>query len=358
MRSKKYIVPILICVLGCMMLVSGCGKNDSKKEPESKTVTITDSLGRIIELQQPLEKAVVLNPSAVEAMRILKVQDKVIGVSESIQKYPYLGMQDKESVGTRDQPNFERIVELKPQVFIAYGSSGPGKELADKLEPAGVKVVLLDFYKPEIYDTDLKTLGKMFAKEKEADAFLKWKAEKIATLDKVKDIKAEQRLSVFSVNTGNFEKESWKTFGSGSATHQVFEMAGVINVAREFKEYPVVSPEWILMQNPGVLVFGDHNDELVGLKTNDFGNVEKFKEKVVKNKVLSKTDAVQKDRIFIISSSIIGGDKSYLGALYLAKWSYPNQFKDIDPENALKEYFEKWLDVPFQGKWAYPPPLK
>jgi iron complex transport system substrate-binding protein len=46
MRLKKYMIPILFCVLGCMLLLAGCGKSDSKKEPETKTVTVTDCIGR------------------------------------------------------------------------------------------------------------------------------------------------------------------------------------------------------------------------------------------------------------------------------------------------------------------------
>jgi ABC-type oligopeptide transport system ATPase subunit len=130
------------------------------------------------------------------------------------------------------------------------------------------------------------------------------------------------------------------------------------NFEQEFKGYSEVSPEWILQQNPGVLVVADYTRDLVGFNVKDFGNVEKFKEKLVQNIVLSKTDVVKKDRIYIIPNGLLGGDKSYLGAQYLAKWFYPDQFKELDPDKVLKEYFEKWMDVPFQGKWAYPPPTK
>ena len=357
MRLKKYMIPILFCVLGCMLLLAGCGKSDSKKEPETKTVTVTDCIGRGVELPQPLDKVVILNSDVAEAMRILKVQDTVVGVSETVKKDPYLGMEDKELIGKWDKPSYEKIVELKPQVVISY-SKWPGEELAEKLEPAGVKVVHLDLYKPETYDNDFKTLGKMFGQEKKADSFLKWKAEKIATLDKVKDLPSDKRVKVFFMTISNFEKEKWGTFGSGTAAHQGIEMAGGNNVARELKDYPDVSPEWILQQNPEVLVFADTAEDYLGFKITDYGNVEILKDKITKNKVFSKTDAVQKDRIYLIRRTLVGADKTYLGALYLAKWFYPDQFKDLDPDKVLKEYYEKWLDIPFQGKWAYPPTSK
>jgi iron complex transport system substrate-binding protein len=38
----------------------------------------------------------------------------------------------------------------------------------------------------------------------------------------------------------------------------------------------------------------------------------------------------------------------------MAKWFYPERFKDLDPEVVHKEYFEEWLGVPYRGIWTYP----
>ncbi|WP_026558061.1 hypothetical protein [Brevibacillus sp. NSP2.1] len=43
----------------------------------------------------------------------------------------------------------------------------------------------------------------------------------------------------------------------------------------------------------------------------------------------------------------------YIGNLQLAKYLYPDKFQDIEPEQYAKEYFEKWLGVPYQGIWHY-----
>lgn len=354
MRLKKYLIPVLICVLGCMLLVAGCGESDSKKEPESKTVAVTDSIGRIVELPQPLEKVVILNTDVAEAMRILKVQDKVIGVSDTIQKDPYLGLQDRDFVGKWNTPNYEKIVELKPQVVISY-SRTPGTELSEKLEPTGIKVVHLDLFKPESYSNDLKTLAKMFGKEKEASSFSKWKGDKIAMLECLKNIKSEQKPKVFGMWASNFNKEQWKTFAKGTSVHQGIEMAGGINVAREMENYPQVSPEWILQQNPSAIVIGTYGENELGYNATSLSNTEKLLGDIANHKVFEKTVAAKEKRVYIISTELLGGDKTYLGALYMAKWFYPEQFKDLDPDKVLKEYFEKWLDIPFQGKWAYPP---
>lgn len=357
MRLKRYLLPVLICVLSCMLLMTGCGTSDSDKgqKQASENVTVTDSLGRSVELPQTIDKVVILNSDACEAMRILGVQDKVVGVSDTVQKDPFLGMQDKEVVGTWSEPNFEKIVEMDPQLVISYASSGAGEEVAEKLKSTDVKVLLLDFYKPEEYDKDLKTLGKVFGKEDQADAFLKWKGEQIAILDKVKDIKEDEKASVFTITTSYLAQEKWSTYGSGTATAQGLERAGLDNVAGELEQYPEVNPEWILEQNPEAVILIDRTDGYLGYEVKGDTAVKDYYESIKNNKVLSKTDALKNEQIYVISSELLGANKTYLGALYLVKWFYPDQFQDLDPEKVLKEYFEKWLDVPFQGEWAYPP---
>jgi len=46
--------------------------------------------------------------------------------------------------------------------------------------------------------------------------------------------------------------------------------------------------------------------------------------------------------------------KAVIAATYMAKWFYPERFKDLDSEVVHKEYFEEWLGVPYRGIWAYP----
>jgi iron complex transport system substrate-binding protein len=351
MRLKKYLISVLILICAFMLLIAGCGENDSKKEPESKKITITDSAGRIVELPQPIDKVVILDSGVAESVRILKVQDMVVGVNDYIQGLPYLKMKDKVSVGTSSKPSLEKILELKPQVVIYR--SGPGEELAEKLEPAGVKVVLLDLHKVERYDNDLKTLAKMFNKEKRANEFLKWKSEQEKKLsDRLKDLKQEDRKKVFQVWASRLAKNEWQTTNK----RELIEMAGGINVAKDLEQdNPIVSVEWILQQNPDVISISISGESTLGYIITNYDDASKLREQVLQNKAIAMTNACKNKQVYVYASS---GGKPYINAQFLAKWMYPERFKDVDPENALKEYFEKWLDVPFQGKWVYPLPSK
>ncbi|MEW6425607.1 MAG: ABC transporter substrate-binding protein [Bacillota bacterium] len=339
-------------IIFCVAFTAGCGQ--TKKEVSPAEITITDSLGRSVSVPQPLEKVVVLNGDVAEALSIIGVRDAIIGISDTVQQNPYLGLQDKPVVGKWDNPSVEKIVELKPQVVLTY-SKWPGGELEQKLEPAGVKVVRLDFFKPETYDKDLLALARMFVKVRQAEDFIKWKAEKVAMLSKnLQDLPNEKKVRVFAIWESNLSKETWKTFGQGSAVDQCIKMAGGNNIAGSLESYPQVNAEWILKENPAFVAVGVSEGKGLGYTVADFNQAKAIREEAFQNGVLRATEAVKEGRVCLIHTKLFGSDKTYIGALYLAKWLYPERFKDVNPDRVLKEYFDKWLHVPFKGRWAYP----
>ena len=55
-------------------------------------------------------------------------------------------------------------------------------------------------------------------------------------------------------------------------------------------------------------------------------------------------DAVKNDNVYVMSQFGHGGASKIIGALYVAKWMYPERLPDLDPD----EYFRAWLED-FQG---------
>ncbi len=37
----------------------------------------------------------------------------------------------------------------------------------------------------------------------------------------------------------------------------------------------------------------------------------------------------------------------------MAKWFYPEEFKDVDPNVALKEYHDKFMPIDYTGTFLY-----
>ncbi|MDK2881263.1 MAG: iron complex transport system substrate-binding protein [Clostridia bacterium] len=353
--SLKLLVFVFIVLLS--LAAAGCSRNEQQATGEAKktTITIKDSTGKEITVPRGLSRIVLLNSDAAEALRILGVSGDIIaGVSDSVREDPYLGLEGKPSVGKSFTPNIEKIVQLKPQAVITYGK-WPDTKLEEKLEPVGIRVIRLDFYKPETYDRDLAAAAKIFEKEKRAEAFLNWKTEKTAVVtERVKKLKEQEKVKVYGTWYSSFEKGEWKPYAQGTALHQGIELAGGVNIARELEGYPAVSAEWVLQKNPDAAVFGVLEEKGLGYTATGSTVVAGLRNNALQNQILSKTGAGRKESVYFLNTKLLGGDKTYLGALYLAKWFYPDLFQDIDPDQVLEEYFENWLRVPFKGIWAYP----
>lgn len=238
---------------------------------------------------------VVLNSDAAEALRLLQIPDEfIVGVVDSAQKAPDLGFENKPSVGDANNPSLEKIIEIKPQAIIGYGTASTTstwfRDNKDKLESAGIKVM----------------------------------------------------------------KNIWTIYAQDTSGHQAMESAGGTNIARDMNGFLQVSTEWVLEKNPDKMFIGTYNQDVVGYKATDYTNAAKLRDSALSDPVISKTNAGKNKQVYIISSKLCGGCRTYLGTLYLAKWLYPERFKDVNPDQVLKEYFEKWLGIPMKGNWAYP----
>ena len=43
-----------------------------------------------------------------------------------------------------------------------------------------------------------------------------------------------------------------------------------------------------------------------------------------------------------------------VGLGYMAKWCYPDKFKDLDPQAFHREWLKKWHGLEYKGVYAYP----
>ncbi|QSZ28189.1 hypothetical protein ACETAC_04905 [Aceticella autotrophica] len=85
-------------------------------------VKIKDSTGNNVTVPAGLNRIVVLNTDAAEALRILQIPDDfIVGVSDTVQTDPYIGLNNKQNIGKWQTPTIEKIMSVKPQAVITYG---------------------------------------------------------------------------------------------------------------------------------------------------------------------------------------------------------------------------------------------
>lgn len=324
---------------------------------DSYPQTIVDSANRTITIDRQVERIVPIVAWSYEPIYILGAQDKIVGVEEGSRvQYSYLpGMEDKPVIGTYKEPDYEKIIELKPDIVIVQPKYV--SQVDEKLSPLGIKVVCLPFNQQDMFDQELTTLAEMLGPEEKAraDEFIAWKQGSVDAL-KSRVEGTDARVRVY----GEWTDTPWYTGSKLSGLDDVITMAGGYNIAGPLNpesnlslRYPTVDSEWVLKENPEVVIFPAF-DYYTGYTMTDSSNSTKFIDEAKLRAGLNGTDAAKNDRLYVIDAYLIEAARGFIGAQYLAKWLYPEQLKDLDPEAVHKEYFEKWLGVPYQGVWTYP----
>ena len=256
MKKIKNITLYLLLLLLVVSLI-GCGPKDKVEEGlqvedieevvSDYPMEIEDGFGNKETIEEEPMKIVSLAPHNTEILFALGLGDKVIGVT-SYCDYPEEAT-TKEIIGGFKEFNLEKIVELEPDLVLAYG---PGDEEENKvLRQAGIKVL---GFMPETIEeviADMKTIGKITGSLDEAE---KITGDMIAKRDEILDkVKGQDKVRVFY--------EIWhdplQAAGTGSFMDELLSMIGVDNIAvdedeLEFQAYPIFDLEQLIERDPQV----------------------------------------------------------------------------------------------------------
>jgi len=319
-------------------------------------ITIVDSAGRSVEVPYPVRSVVVLWSNPAKEMRALGAVDRIVGMDQStkdeVDKGTLPELAEVQVVGAQEEPNYEKIAELKPDVVICLSAGYPPEpdEVQQKLEPFGIKVVGLDFYRTEVWFDEIETLGKMLVKEAEAEeymAFFRSYYDQInETLETIPD---SERKNVY------FEgAKTYLTYGGagyGSGIPNMIRAAGGMDLYPDRSELAFeVNPEDVAERNPDVIFKGTS----LGWNAENEDEFEVMRGEIMSRPELARTTAVQNGQVYVISFDVAGGAGKKFGPVFLAKTLYPEKFQDLDPTEFYREYLERFQGLEDQGVYFYP----
>ncbi|WP_299976644.1 ABC transporter substrate-binding protein [Desulfobacula sp.] len=325
---------------------------------QTKIVEIQDANGNFVQVQLPVQRIVVLTSDALEIVCALKADNLITGVFTGISREALFEakLKQKPKVGDWREVNYELLAELKPDIVLCYARS-PGKNLEKKLNPFGIKVIRLNFFKLETLDQEIKTLGLILGKAEQAEALINWHQNRLQFLqEKLKGIKNPPDIYI--------EGDSrYHTAGPGSGGDKMCTLAGGNNIAKNLSiPYPEITCEWILKNNPEVIIKvatrGSYNIKAKNIKTDIKSKTRLVALKTIQEEIMVRPawnhiQAVKQKRVHVITNEIWAGPRAVIGASYLAKWFFPEKLKHFNPEEIHKEYINNFHNIKFQGKYAY-----
>lgn len=310
---------------------------------------ITDSIGREVEIPDPVRKAVVANAYNTEIINAIDALDYVIGVDYNI-------YQDKESwknrytedmvIGKSQKDlNYEKIVEVAPEVLILTGN-GTWEEAEKQLEPFGIKVIVCDAYYTDQFEKSCDLLGQIFGKEAEADELKHYFMDKLDYInEQLKDV--EKKKVYFE-----YRNEGSTTI-PGNFFYYMVEYSGADNIFKDSANVEIES-EAVVAANPEVIVKVSAPDVYSSYYPPTPEEHQAIKEELVSRPGWDEIDAVKNDNILLLSHYVHGGASKLVGTMYLAKFLYPEQLPDLHPEQVFKDWLEKYQKLDYIEGHTYP----
>ena len=277
-------------------------------------LTLIDATDRIVTVSMPVERIIPMFHGTVVVVRSLGAEDKVIAVTDLIQKdtifFPEISKLP--SIGDYDYPDYEMIIALEPNVVIPTYWGAPGLE--EILGPAGITVVRLDCAPPLTYAEEVKKLGYILGEKDSADEYIDWYQSYSDTItERVEGLSEEDKPQVFGYYGGEYgigEGPPYGTWGKDNFwVSPLIEMTGGINIAGELPgDWITVEPEWVTRENPSIIFREIGDRTIMGYDVDDTSEAAAFREDIMRQPAFMPTDAVKEGSVYVCM-----GDPSVFG---------------------------------------------
>ena len=375
-----YIATVFILIVS--MLIAACGgPGETKKDTaNNKPIEITDVTGRTVTLKKPAERVVLQwsgsgGPFFTISALMGKDTPKVIaGMDTSLQQYradmwkhfttemPELAKIPE--VGTVGDKNFnvEQVVALHPDViFIPVDLKNQYESDAkQKLDEAGVQTIYIDYHAENLekHQKSIEAIGKALGKEERAAEISKFYTDHVTkVLDRVKTINKPKPTVYLEVGMKGSE-EFGNSFSGNYSWGALATLCGADVITKDIvKRSTPINPEFVLEKNPDIImIMGSYwpknpTSMRLGFEANEAQSQELLKAFTTERQGWSDLKAVENKDVYSIHHGL--PREVYDAAVfeYLAKTFYPEEFKDVDPEATLKEFYDKFLPYSYGGIW-------
>ncbi|MBL5824841.1 ABC transporter substrate-binding protein [Serratia fonticola] len=315
---------------------------------------VTDQLNRTVTLPDHITRAVVLQHQTLNLLVQLDAMPQVVGVLSSWQKQlgpNYLrlapSLAKMPMPGDLTAVNIESLLALHPQVvFVANYAPA---DMISQIEQAGIPVVAISLRRepaaqagkinPVLENEDrvynlglqdgIRLIGKVMGREAQADAMVKDVFQQRALVAKrLQDIPEDQRVRVYMANP------DLTTYGSGKYTGLMMQHAGAVNVvAKDIQGFKQVSIEDVLKWNPAVIFVQERYPDVV--------------QQILTSPQWQPIEAVKHKQVYLMPEYAKAWgypmpEALALGELWMAKTLYPQRFTDVDLQQHVDTYYQRY----------------
>ncbi|MGW1466363.1 ABC transporter substrate-binding protein [Streptomyces sp. NPDC002308] len=300
----------------------------------SSSVTVTDSAKRRVTFPDgPIDKVAVVGGFNVDLALALGARDQIVGIDEkTIGQENFAGFPSSLSIGAgADALNYERIVASGAQAVVLYGNQ-PWQAAETSLKQAGVKVLVVSSWVSQDWKTNVRLLGKVLGRDKEA-------AKVLAFTDKVGALTARAGQESTRA-TAYYEDNAGKTSGVEGGKTLAFGDAHVRSIFADSPGNTIDSdPAAVLAADPDIIVV--ETDNLYGGRSD--ADYRAIADKLLARPGWKNLKAVRNGKLFLFNPWAFDLAGNQISPLFFASFAYPDRYQDVDPLSVVEEWSKDFI---------------
>ncbi|SFM30495.1 iron ABC transporter substrate-binding protein [Methanolobus profundi] len=354
--NKTQFMCFLFALIAISVLISGCTDSYTSQsiqtQEEVTTVTITDALGREVEIPASTEHVICSGVGSLRLLTYLEAQDMIVGIergettstASNAKPYSLANPQfatDYAIFGeTRGQDDPEKILSLDPLPDVIIKTySAMGYDPEELQEKTGIPVVVI--YTGDLaenrdeLDLSIRIIGQVVGKEERAEEVISFFDEALEDLDtRTEDVAEEDRPTCYVGGIGR--SGGPQGFQSTEATYPPFLFTNALNVAYGDTNINVadVSKEKIIEWDPDMI--------FLDLNTIECGDERSGVSLLRDDGSYSQLQAVRSGNVYGVLpfNKYATNFGSVIADSYFAgKTLYPDRFEDVSLEEKTVEIY-------------------
>lgn len=351
--------------------------------PAAAEISVTDVTGRTVTLEKPATRVVLSEGRYITTLALLDRENpikRVVGMLNDLNrgnpnlareltaKYPafseieLFGLQNAESVSV------EKILTLKPDLAIfGIHDHGPGasnSEVIDILTSAGIAIAFIDFRMNPLEHTipSIRLLGKLLGREKQAEEYISFYEQRRNHIkQKVAALEGPRPKVFLHVHVGRFD--CCVAMASGMLGPFI-TVAGGENIADQKALGPTSkhTMEFLITENPDVWI-GTASGTLADYKAGRpmillGSDATPASAKATLNTAIKQLPGFQNmaayktGRSHGIWHNYYNSPFNIVALEAFAKWLHPETFRDLYPEQTMKDIYKKFLPLTLNGVYT------
>lgn len=335
-KTKQILAVVLILVL--LLTAAGCGSSGGKTSTEVKTVT--DCMGRTVEIPEEPQRVACLYATAAHMMAMLDEGDKIVGCpngvkSDVLMQMKYPKITETATPHQEGAINVEELLRIDADLAMISFSLAESEGEMEKLKEMEIPYVVVDYTNMDQLRTAVKVAGDVFNKEDKASDYLAFFDSTLDMVDeRLKDVSMEDAPDVYhSVN------EATRTDPEGTICSEIMERAKVTDISvskgmTAVGKNAYVTLEEIYKWNPDAIIANEYS-------VTDY---------ILSDSKWEGLTAVKKKKVYTLPVGATrwchpGSMEAHMGVLAVAYRFYPEKFKDFDMKEYTSDYYKTYFDL-------------